>query len=83
MLFQATVAPAKVEAKASVDMNAARDVEGDASASGAEGDGNSLRVISQMEAQIVSLKAELAASLKAQASSTFREVTSFVFCCAY
>ena len=73
MLFQATVAQAKVEAKASVDMNAEGDVEGD---------GNSLRVVSQMEAQIISLKAELAMALKAQAGSTFREVTSSVLCCA-
>ena len=73
MVFQATVAQAKVEAKASVGMNAEGDVEGD---------GSPMRVVSQMEAQIISLKAELAASLKAQASSTFREVTSSVLCCA-
>ena len=54
-----------METKASVDMNADRDVEGDASSSSAEGDGSPMRVVSQMEAQIVSLKAELAMALRA------------------
>ena len=75
VLFQATVAQAKVEARASVDMSA----EGDAPTSSAEGDGNALlggavaaalrASPAQMEAQLASLKEELAA---AQRASTVR-----------
>ena len=83
-MFQATVAQAKVEAKASVDTT----TEGDVPTISAEGGGSllmggavaaALRAPpAQMEAQIVSLKEQLAA---AQQASTVRTLLSTAQIC--